>query len=347
MTTAPKEINAAAIKHSATEKLTPMMQQYMSIKADYPTMLVFYRMGDFYELFFDDAEKASRVLGITLTARGKSGDQPIKMAGVPFHSLDGYLAKLVKLGESCAICEQIGDPALSKGPVERKVVRVVTPGTLTDSDLLPEKAERPLLALCLINQRKTVTAGLAWLSLASGNLRLMEFSGDARAVEQRLTHELERIAPAEILRADCADMFESDSTNVHTQTGISTCSRATAPCSSNWAWPPSPASAPTAWAPRSAPPARCCAMRGRRKAAVCSTCAAWPANLKTNTSAWTPPPAATWNSPRPSAARSRPPCSRCWTAAAPRWARACCATGCTMRAATSRSRAAATSRSPR
>lgn len=196
---------------------TPMMQQYMSIKANYPTMLVFYRMGDFYELFFDDAEKASRVLGITLTARGKSGDQPIKMAGVPFHSLDGYLAKLVKLGESCAICEQIGDPALSKGPVERKVVRVVTPGTLTDSDLLPEKAERPLLALCLINQRKTVTAGLAWLSLASGNLRLMEFSGDARAVEQRLAHELERISPAEILRADCADMFETDGSNAHLQ----------------------------------------------------------------------------------------------------------------------------------
>jgi DNA mismatch repair protein MutS len=98
---------------------------------------VFYRMGDFYELFFDDAEKASRVLGITLTARGKSEGNPIKMAGVPFHSLDGYLAKLVKLGESCAICEQIGDPALSKGPVERKVMRVVTPGTLTDSDFSP------------------------------------------------------------------------------------------------------------------------------------------------------------------------------------------------------------------
>lgn len=213
----PREINAAAAKSLATEKHTPMMQQYLRIKADYPTMLVFYRMGDFYELFFDDAEKAARVLGITLTARGKSGDEPIKMAGVPFHSLDGYLAKLVKLGESCAICEQIGDPALSKGPVERKVVRVVTPGTLTDSDLLPEKAERPLLALCLLNQRKTVTAGLAWLSLASGNLRLMEFSGDARAVESRLNHELERIAPAEILRADCADMFDSDTPHAHTQ----------------------------------------------------------------------------------------------------------------------------------
>ena len=188
---------------------TPMMQQYLRIKAQHPDMLLFYRMGDFYELFFDDAEKAARILGITLTARGASGGNPVKMAGVPFHSLDGYLAKLVKLGESCAICEQIGDPALSKGPVERKVVRVVTPGTLTDSDLLPEKAERPLLALYLINQRKTVTAGLAWLSLASGGLRLMEFSGEQRAVELRLSHELERIAPAEILRADGADLFDA------------------------------------------------------------------------------------------------------------------------------------------
>jgi len=212
-------VKAESVKgvESGHGKVTPMMQQYLSLKADYPTMLVFYRMGDFYELFFEDAEKASRVLGITLTARGKSDGNPIKMAGVPFHSLDGYLAKLVKLGESCAICEQIGDPALSKGPVERKVMRVVTPGTLTDSDLLPEKAERPLLALCLLTSRKTVTAGLAWLSLASGNLRLMEFSGDARTVEQRLAHELERIAPAEILRADCADMFEHGGSNAHTQ----------------------------------------------------------------------------------------------------------------------------------
>ncbi len=127
-----------------------MMAQYLGIKADYPTMLVFYRMGDFYELFHEDAEKAARILGITLTARGASNGNPIKMCGVPFHSLDGYLAKLVKLGESCAICEQIGDPATSKGPVERKVMRVVTPGTLTDSDLLPEKAERSLLAVCTL-----------------------------------------------------------------------------------------------------------------------------------------------------------------------------------------------------
>ena len=205
---APSEINAAAVKNSPAEKVTPMMQQYLRIKAEHPSMLVFYRMGDFYELFFDDAEKAARVLGITLTARGSQNGVPIKMAGVPFHSLDGYLAKLVKLGESCAICEQIGDPATSKGPVERKVVRIVTPGTLTDSDLLPEKSERPLLAMFLMGGRKQTTAGLAWLSLASGNLRLMEFAGEARAVTTRLQQELERIVPAEILRADSGELFE-------------------------------------------------------------------------------------------------------------------------------------------
>ncbi|MDQ2989655.1 MAG: DNA mismatch repair protein MutS, partial [Pseudomonadota bacterium] len=216
MTTVPTEINAAAIKNGAGEKHTPMMQQYLRLKADYPTMLLFYRMGDFYELFHDDAEKAARILGITLTARGASNGNPIRMCGIPFHSLDPYLAKLVKLGESCAICEQIGDPATSKGPVERKVMRVVTPGTLTDADLLPEKAERPLLAVCMISQRKVVTTGLAWLSLASGALKLMEFSGDSRTVGVRLQQELERIAPAEILRGDNADLF-TDNEMAHTQ----------------------------------------------------------------------------------------------------------------------------------
>ncbi|MFC7297078.1 DNA mismatch repair protein MutS [Herminiimonas aquatilis] len=183
----------------SNDKHTPMMQQYLRIKAEHPTTLVFYRMGDFYELFFDDAEKASRLLGITLTARGTSNGNPIKMAGIPFHAADQYLAKLVKLGESIAICEQIGDPATSKGPVERKVMRVITPGTLSDSDLLPEKSEQPLLALYSTKQRKTVTIGMAWLSMASGALKLMEFSTDAENADTRLKHELERIAPAEIL----------------------------------------------------------------------------------------------------------------------------------------------------
>jgi DNA mismatch repair protein MutS len=186
---------------------TPMMQQYLSIKADHPDTLVFYRMGDFYELFFEDAQKASRLLGITLTQRGSSGGAPIKMAGVPFHSAEQYLAKLIKLGESVAICEQIGDPATSKGPVERKVMRVLTPGTLTDSDLLPEKAERPLLALYKLSQRRTTTIGLAWLSMASGALKLMEFSGDAKSADCRMQQELERIAPAEILITDGSDIF--------------------------------------------------------------------------------------------------------------------------------------------
>ncbi|WMW79009.1 DNA mismatch repair protein MutS [Undibacterium cyanobacteriorum] len=178
---------------------TPMMRQYLAIKADHPNTLVFYRMGDFYELFYEDAEKVSRILGITLTQRGSSNGVPIKMAGVPFHSLEPYLAKLVKIGESAAICEQIGDPATSKGPVERKVMRVITPGTLTDTDLLPEKSERPLLAIHLQTQRKTIQVGLAWLSLASGALKLMEFSTDERALRGRLQHEFERISPAEIL----------------------------------------------------------------------------------------------------------------------------------------------------
>jgi DNA mismatch repair protein MutS len=202
MTAASPATSPAA---AGAEKVTPMMQQYLRIKSDYPNTLLFYRMGDFYEVFHDDAETAARLLGITLTARGTSNGVPIKMAGVPFHSLDGYLAKLVRLGVSVAICEQIGDPATSKGPVERKVVRVVTPGTLSDADLLPEKAERPLLALAVLPGRKQHTVGLAWLMMASGALRVMEFSGEEKHCLERLLHELERIAPAEILAADGAD----------------------------------------------------------------------------------------------------------------------------------------------
>ncbi|MEX3823606.1 DNA mismatch repair protein MutS, partial [Paraburkholderia sp. BR14262] len=177
---------------------TPMMQQYLRIKADHPGTLVFYRMGDFYELFFEDAEKAARLLDLTLTQRGASAGNPIKMAGVPHHAVEQYLAKLVKLGESVAICEQIGDPATSKGPVERKVVRVVTPGTLTDAALLSDKNDVYLMAVCPGHNRRgvTVNVGLAWLNLASGALRLAEV-----APEQVAT-AFERIRPAEILVAE-------------------------------------------------------------------------------------------------------------------------------------------------
>ena len=190
---------------AALDRHTPMMQQYLRIKAEHPATLLFYRMGDFYELFFDDAVKAARLLGITLTQRGSSDGAPIRMAGVPFHAVDQYLSKLVKLGESIAICEQIGDPATSKGPVERKVMRIITPGTLSDAGLLPDKAERPLVALHALTHRKSTTLGIAWLSMASGALRMMECGGDGRPLAARVRHELERIGPAELLVPENAD----------------------------------------------------------------------------------------------------------------------------------------------
>jgi transcriptional regulator with GAF, ATPase, and Fis domain len=171
------------------------MQQYLRIKAEHPDMLLFYRMGDFYELFHDDAVRAAKLLDITLTQRGASGGQPIKMAGVPYHAAEQYLARLVKMGESVAICEQIGDPATSKGPVERKVVRIVTPGTVTDSALLEEKRDNLLLAL---HQNRN-EIGLAWLNLASGPTAMPGSSSGlhglaeerVRAVEERFYRLLE------------------------------------------------------------------------------------------------------------------------------------------------------------
>lgn len=168
---------------------TPMMQQYLRIKSQHPDMLMFYRMGDFYELFFEDAEKAAKLLGITLTQRGASAGKPIKMAGVPYHAAEQYLAKLVKSGESIAICEQVGDPATSKGPVAREVTRIITPGTLTDAALLEDKRDCILLALFIHES----TLGLAWLNLAAGQLRVMETS------RNNLISELERLQPSEIL----------------------------------------------------------------------------------------------------------------------------------------------------
>ena len=170
-------------------KHTPMMQQYLALKAKHPNTLLFYRMGDFYELFYEDAEKAARLLDITLTTRGQSAGVPIKMCGVPFHSLEPYLARLVKLGESAVICEQIGDPATSKGPVERAVARIVTPGTLTDAALIDDKQDIWLLAVA--TQRNT--AGIARLNLASGEFILIEVPAE------QIPATLERVRPAEIL----------------------------------------------------------------------------------------------------------------------------------------------------
>ncbi len=169
---------------------TPVMQQYLRLKAQYPDVLLFYRMGDFYELFFEDARRAAALLDITLTARGQSAGAPIPMAGVPAHSADGYLARLVRKGESVAVCEQMGDPATSKGPVERQVVRVITPGTVTDAALLDDRRETLLAAVA----REGENFGLAWLDLAAGRFTLLEASGT-----QALLAELERLRPAELL----------------------------------------------------------------------------------------------------------------------------------------------------
>ncbi len=172
---------------------TPVMQQYLRIKAQYPDALLFYRMGDFYELFYEDARRAARLLDITLTARGHSGGEPIPMAGVPVVSVDTYLARAVRRGESVAICEQVGDPAKSKGPVAREVVRVVTPGTLTEDALLEARRDSLLAALARSGER----FGLAWVELSSGRFAVLEAEG-----AEALAAELERLRPAELLHAD-------------------------------------------------------------------------------------------------------------------------------------------------
>jgi DNA mismatch repair protein MutS len=172
---------------------TPMMQQYLQIKAQHPDMLVFYRMGDFYELFYEDAHKAAKLLNITLTARGQSAGNPIPMAGVPYHAAENYLAKLIKLGESVAICEQTGDPNTSKGPVAREVTRIITPGTVSDEAFLDDKRDNLLVAV----HSHAANHGIAYLDITSGRFRVLQVSSD-----NSLANEIERLQPAELLVSD-------------------------------------------------------------------------------------------------------------------------------------------------
>src|SRR5581483_2898490 len=180
----------------AAPQHTPMMQQYLRIKSQNPEILLFYRMGDFYELFYEDARRAASLLDITLTTRGHSAGQPIPMAGVPFHSVESYLARLVRRGESVAICEQLGDPAKSKGPVERQVVRIITPGTVTDEALLEERQETLAAAVAIERDREGAGErfGLAWLDLSAGRFTVLQSQG-----RHALAAELERLRPAELL----------------------------------------------------------------------------------------------------------------------------------------------------
>ena len=175
---------------------TPMMQQYLRLKAEAGNYLLLYRMGDFYELFYEDAERGARLLNLTLAKRGMSNGQPVPMAGVPFHSVEGYLARLVAMGESVAICEQVGDPATSKGPVERKIVRIVTPGTLTEDALLPSKADRLIAAVWLQGKGRNERCGLAWMNVANGEFRVTECTPDM------METELHRVDPAELVCAE-------------------------------------------------------------------------------------------------------------------------------------------------
>ena len=181
---------------------TPMMQQYLGIKANHPNELLFYRMGDFYELFFDDAKRAAQLIDITLTARGKAGGEPIPMAGVPYHAVEGYLAKLVQMGVSVAICEQVGDPATSKGPVAREVKQVLTPGTVTDEALLQDNQDTLIVAITSAQSKRgsgsanspQLSYGLAALALSTGQFVITQ-----PANEQALLADLQRFNPAELL----------------------------------------------------------------------------------------------------------------------------------------------------
>ena len=198
---------------SELAKHTPAMQQFLGIKAEYPHSLVFFRMGDFYELFFEDAEKASKILDITLTQRGQSAGNPIKMAGIPYHAAEQYLAKLIQAGQSVAVAEQVGDPATSKGPVERRVMRVITPGTLTDSALMSDRKDAPLLAI--VPSAKKNSWGLAWLTITSGDLKL------AQCADHELTQYLARIQPVETLCLPGSEnqikelLLESSGSDIH------------------------------------------------------------------------------------------------------------------------------------
>ncbi|WIO75309.1 DNA mismatch repair protein MutS [Porticoccaceae bacterium LTM1] len=192
---------------ASLDQHTPMMQQYLRIKAEHPNEMVFYRMGDFYELFFDDAKRAAQLLDVTLTARGKSGGNPIPMAGVPYHAVEGYLARLVKQGVSVAICEQVGDPATSKGPVERKVMRIVTPGTISDEALLEERRDNLLAAVSCQGE----FFGIATLDIGSGRLLVQELIGT-----EGLLGELQRLNPAELLVSEDFPYFS----NIEHRTGV-------------------------------------------------------------------------------------------------------------------------------
>ena len=305
---------------------TPMMQQYLRIKAQHPEMLMFYRMGDFYELFFDDAEKAARLLDITLTRRGTSGGEPIKMAGVPYHSADQYLAKLVRLGESVVICEQTGDPATAKGPVERQVTRIVTPGTLTDAALLEEKRESVIVAL----QVHESLLGLAWLNLAGGKFCVMETAPD------NLAAELERLKPAEVLIPDSPESLDGlDGDSVFRKTCLKRLpfwqfdvEAAAEFFPGNSARMIFRVLVARVCMPPSVPQARCWNTRASLRARALRIFRHWELNKTAPTCVWMRRRAVISKFPKRYSAMLHPRCYRCLIRARPIWEADCSVTGC-------------------
>jgi DNA mismatch repair ATPase MutS len=299
---------------------TPMMQQYLRVKAEHPDKLVLYRMGDFYELFYDDAERAARLLDITLTARGQSAGAPIPMAGVPYHAIDQHLAKLMRCGESVAIVEQFGDPATAKGPLERKVARIVTPGTLTDASLLDARRDA-LLAAIVVNGKR---AGVAWLGLASGRLVLAE----APLAESLAT--LERVEPAELLIAEGTQppaLRGRDPRCARSRPGTSIEPRPRSRCRASSARAISPRSARTKRRSRWRPREGSSRTRARRSRPRSRTCARSRSSAQASISRSTSRRAATSRSRRRFPARPRRRSSRYWTPAPAAPAAASCATG--------------------
>ncbi len=297
------------------------MQQYLRIKAEHPQQLLFYRMGDFYELFFDDARRAAKLLDITLTARGKTAGQSIPMAGVPYHAAEQYLARLVRAGESVALCEQIGDPATSKGPVERQVVRIITPGTLTDEALLEARRDNLVAAVC----RSPRGHGLAWLDLSAGRFLLAEPARQRRSAGRAGATQARRIAG----RGRAAQWKQRAATRPRT---------ACHPGSSMWILRPgfcarssvrttSAASASPISATACAPQAVCCSTCAIPSAAACRMSRRSARSATAMRCRSTRPRAATWNWKAASAATRRQAWPAYSTAVAPRWAVACCAAG--------------------
>ena len=299
---------------------TPMMAQYLRIKADFPDTLVFYRMGDFYELFYEDARRANRLLDITLTARGQSAGEPVVMAGVPVHSVEATCARLIRMGEAVAICEQVGDVATAKGPVERKVVRVVTPGTVTDTELLADKSDSLLLAVARAGQRlrprgsRSRRASWAWPNAASASWR-----AGWRACSRASVLASASMAAQRSAFARAAHRAPRLAVRQRALGSRKLCEQLRGP-----AWP---ASTRRTWARPRPPPRRCWPLPSTPRASRSRHVRTLAVRRSSELLELPPTTHRNLELTADAARRGAPTCCRCSTPAAPAWAAGCCASG--------------------